>query len=168
MNKERIYTIVAVSIILGIGIAGFPDYKPLPQLTSVVGAATLNLFGAETTAHRNYIVGFNQNSYALSPECSGIILLLAVIGTLQLVPLLSIRKKLISLMIIPLLLLGNMIRIVLGFGAETIFGVDGHIFFHDTASQLLIFFWAIGSYMIMLKIFKLFPEEKKQHLAHKD
>jgi len=146
-------------------IIGFPSYEPLPKITSSTDAFFLNSIGINTVNIGRYlVVSFPETSriYELSSECCGLILFSMFFIAVFLVPNFSYKHRFIAILFLPVLFLGNILRIALGIVIGYQFSADASVFFHDTFGQILIFVWVIVCFLLWLKITKNFPLEKKE------
>jgi exosortase/archaeosortase family protein len=144
-------------------IIGFPSYEPLPKITSNADAYFLNTVGVHTVNEGRFlVVSFPQSDriYELSSECCGLILFAMYFIAVFLVPNFSYKHRIIALLFLPLIFLGNIVRIALGIVIGYHFSVDASMFFHDTFGQILIFVWVVACFLLWLKITKNFPSEK--------
>jgi exosortase/archaeosortase family protein len=99
--------------------------------------------------------------YELSSECCGLILFAMFFIAVFLVPNFSYKHRLIAVFFIPVIFLGNILRIAFGVIIGYHFSADASIFFHDTFGQMFIFVWVIVCFLLWLKITKNFPSEEK-------
>lgn len=103
------------------------------------------------------INGFDPIS--VSAECSGIIILVAFLFTIQIMPMLTIFQKLTALLLTPIIYLGNLLRIFMSLIVGLKGSVPAMMFVHDTIGQVFLFFWAIMVYVIWLRALSLFPKD---------
>ena len=159
-------TILRISILLlaiGYIVLAFPSYSPLPEFTAQVNALVLNVVGVHTsTLDRYVIVSFSQMDYIyeLSSECAGLIVYMMFLIGVAVVPHFTARHRLIALLFLPVLFLGNALRILGGILIGYVFSVDASEFFHATFGQVLIFFWVLVCFILWLKITRNFPKEE--------
>lgn len=142
-------------------ILSFPDFYPFPHITSQILAFILNQIGIYAFPHGNELIVDNLPILHISAECSGIILMSIFPLTIFLIPHFSAKQRMASLLFLPVLFLGNIVRILIDILVGLNFSVSALIFFHDSVGQILVFLWAIGAYFIWLKLFGNFPREKK-------
>jgi len=146
-------------------VIGFPSYEPLPRITSNADAVFLNTLGVRAVDDGRYlVVSFPQTDciYELSSECCGLILFAMYFIAILIVPNFSLKHRFVAILILPLIFLGNIVRIALGIIIGYFFTVDASVFFHDTFGQLLIFMWVIVCFMLWLKLTRNFPRETKE------
>lgn len=158
--------ILRVSMLLlavGYIVLAFPSYSPLPEFTAQVNALVLNTIGIHTsTLDRYMVVSFSQIDciYELSSECAGLIVYMMFLIGVAIVPHFTVRHRLIALLFLPVLFLGNALRILGGILIGYTFSVDASEFFHATFGQILIFFWVLVCFVLWLKITRNFPKEE--------
>jgi exosortase/archaeosortase family protein len=80
----------------------------------------------------------------------------------------SLRHRLFALAFLPVLFLGNVVRIMLGVLAGVHFSADASIFFHNTFGQVLIFFWVLICFIVWLKVTDNFPKDSLEKDLEKD
>jgi exosortase/archaeosortase family protein len=158
--RNKVYSITVVAAVLIYAIFSFPGFYPFPQITAFFASKILALFGYTVVNVGNLLVLEGFNPVRVSGECSGIMLLLAFIITIHLLPVLKTRHKVGSLILIPVILFGNFLRIVMSMLAGVWWSPDAMIFFHNSFSQVFIFVWSIAAYLIWLHAIKLFPLDK--------
>jgi exosortase/archaeosortase family protein len=151
-----------ISACLAYILLAYPRYEPLPQLTASINAFFLNNIDIHSIPVNNYLlVSFEgvDRIYELSSECSGLILYAMFLIGIFIVPYFSLKHRLIALMFLPVLFLGNSLRIfacvLIGYN----YSASASVFFHDTFSQVLIFLWVLVCFIAWLKITKNFPKE---------
>lgn len=152
--------LLVIGLILFYLITNFPDFKPFPEITAFLVAYILGFFGVIAVNWGHLLVVEGLPGLEVSAECSGIILMMIFPLTIFLIPSVKIGHRLASLAFIPVLFLGNIIRITVDVLIGIHYSTDLLIFFHDTIGQVFIFFWAIGLYLIWLRMFNNFPKEK--------
>ncbi len=146
-------------------ILGYPAYQPLPQVTAQADAWLLNAVGIHAVSYGRFLVASFPAAdciYELSYECCGLILFSIYFIVVFLVPNFSYKHRFIAVLFLPLIFLGNIVRIGLGVMVGYHISIDASIFFHDTFGQILIFIWIIVCFLAWLKITKNFPSEKKE------
>jgi len=150
-------------ICLGYIVLAFPGYAPLPELTAQVNAQVLNTAGIHTISLQRYVVvSFSQADriYELSSECSGLLVYLMFLIGIAVVPYFSVSNRLFALLFLPILFMGNALRILFGILIGYRFSVDASEFFHATFGQVLIFFWVLVCFILWLKLTRNFPKEE--------
>lgn len=157
--------LLVIGVILYYLITNFPDFHPFPEVTAFLVAELLGLFGVIAVNWGHLLVVEGLPGLEVSAECSGIILMMIFPLTIFLIPSVDIKHRLASLFFIPILFLGNIIRITVDVLIGIHYSTDLLIFFHDTIGQVFIFFWAITLYLIWLRLFNNFPREKVPLMA---
>jgi exosortase/archaeosortase family protein len=150
-------------ICLGYIVLAFPGYAPLPELTAQVNAQVLNTVGVPSISSERYVVvSFSQADriYELSSECSGLLVYMMFLIGIAVVPHFSAYNRLFALLFLPILFLGNALRILTGIIVGFQFSVDASEFFHATFGQVLIFFWVLVCFILWLKLTRNFPKEE--------
>lgn len=143
-------------------VFNYPSFYPFPEITSKLVAKTLTIVGMDVTPYKNMLVADNFPAIEVSAECSGIILLLIFPLIIFLIPYIPLSHRFAALLFIPILFLGNIIRIAIDVFIGFHYSPEMLIFFHNTVGQVFIFFWAISLYVIWLKIFGNFPKESEE------
>jgi exosortase/archaeosortase family protein len=141
-------------------VTNFPDFKPFPEITAFLVAKLLGLFGIVAVSWGHLLVVDGLPGLEVSAECSGIILMMIFPLTIFLIPSVQLNHRLASLLFVPLLFFGNILRITADALIGLHYSVDMILFSHNTLGQVFIFFWAIGLYLIWLRLFNNFPREK--------
>ncbi|DAC72801.1 MAG TPA: hypothetical protein DSN98_03200 [Thermoplasmata archaeon] len=144
-------------------IIGYPSYEPLPKITATADTFFLNTIGIHTVNTGRFIVVSFPGAdriYELSSECCGLILFEMFFIAVFLVPSFSYKHRFIAVLFLPLLFIGNIVRIALGIIIGYQISADASVFFHDTFGQILIFIWVIVCFLVWLKITKNFPQER--------
>lgn len=144
----------------------FPYFYPFPETTSWLTSHFLSIFGIEALAYQHFLIVQNIPVLEISAECSGVVLLMVFPLIIFLIPDVDIRHRLGSLLFLPVLYLGNILRIAIDVWIGLTYGVDALGFFHDTLGQIFIFFWTIILYILWLHLFGNFPHE--QRVIHPD
>jgi len=150
-------------ICLGYIILAFPGYEPLPELTAQVNAQVLSTIGIPAISLERYVVvSFSQvdRIYELSSECSGLLVYMMFLIGIAVVPYFSAHNRLFALLFLPILFLGNSLRILTGIIVGFRFAVDASEFFHATFGQVLIFFWVLVCFILWLKLTRNFPKDE--------
>jgi len=144
-------------------LLAYPGYSPLPEFTAQVNAHVLNAVGVHAISLERYVVvSFSQADriYELSSECSGLLVYLMFLIGIAVVPHFTARHRLIALVFLPILFIGNALRILVGILVGYQFSVNASEFFHATFGQVLIFFWVLVCFILWLKITRNFPKEE--------
>lgn len=159
---EKVQLVIAGVAILGllaIAIGGYPSYQPLPQITSIAAAGILNAVGIFSAPWGDYLVVADLPPLKISAECSGIVLLLIFPLTIFLIPIFPIHQRLASLLFVPILFVGNILRIVTDVLIGKFYSPDFLLLYHDSLGQVFIFFWGIMAYLAWLWVFGNFPRD---------
>ena len=164
MKLENILRFSIVGLFLLWVILTFPDYTPLPYLTSFFVVKFANVFGMTAIEYGRYMIidlnGIN-NIFHLSGECAGLLLYAVFVAGTFLIPKFKTKERLVALLFIPVLFFANVLRIFLSVYLAKLVSVDFSLFFHDTIGQVLIFSIGIGSYLGWLKVTGNFKKEVK-------
>ncbi len=118
------------------------------------------MLGFKAHTYKNYLIVRDFNPVKVSSECSGIIVLLAYILTIQVLPVFTVARKLSALLLVPFILVGNLARVFITVLTGLKLSKEAMIFFHNTFSQLFLFFWAIFIYIAWLKLLRMFPTDR--------
>ena len=161
MNKKEAgyYLAVFGSVIVYL-LLEFPSFWPFPELATKIVMSVLHLLGYEALRLGNLLLIDGFNPVHISAACSGIVILLVFIVTIHALPVISLQHKVSSLLLLPLLLVGNILRILMSIFTGIYVSPEAMIFVHDTLGQIFIFFWAVLLYILWLKVLRLLPTEK--------
>jgi exosortase/archaeosortase family protein len=160
VKPDTAYRLTALLLIAVYLATAYPHFSPIPEITAKVTAGAISLLGYNVTNYKNILIIDFFNPVKISSECSGVILALAFILTIQLVPHIPIPARLTSLLLIPFVFFGNILRIILAVIIGLKVSAQAMILYHDSLSQVLIFFWAISIYIVWLKLHRLFPKDR--------
>lgn len=168
MKKEytKIIRIMAITLVFAYLVLHFPDYTHIVFLTALGIQLVSPLFGIPVTIRDHFpIVEYPDVTriFSVSAECSGVIIFSLVIFSLFITPEISFKKRMIGLLMIPAIFLGNISRIILDINFARYFSPDLTIFFHDTFGQLFIFFWAIMTFYAWLYLVGELPHEREEY-----
>jgi len=167
MKKVEIaYIFIVISAIVGYLFFTFPDFYPFPETTAFLTMKMINIFDYSAVNYKHNILINGYDPIAVSAECSGIIILVAFVLTIQVMPMLTIFQKVTAILISPIIYLGNLIRIFMSLMAGLKGNVSVMMFVHDTVGQIFLFFWAITIYLIWLKAHSLFPRDTYTNSMH--
>jgi len=154
--KYSIFIVVGIILLF---LYSAPGFKPMPQITASVNSWVLNQAGIENSVISNIIVIDGFYNVSVSAECSGIILILIFILTIHALPFLSNKQKVSSFVLIPVLFLGNIIRLLMSILVGVYSTKEAMVFVHNSFGQVFLYIWAIGMYIVWLKVMKLFPRD---------
>lgn len=162
MKKEIIirYGILLIAVIWV--IYAYPSYYPLPQASTWLAYQYLNILKIPAVPFKNHLlVEFTDyiRIFDISAECSGIAIFSVFLLATFIIPKFKVKHRLIALLFIPLLFIGNTLRILLSVLFARNIGVDFSIFFHNTIGQVIIFGITVLCYILWLKITNNFPVE---------
>lgn len=158
--------LLVIGIILFYLVTNFPDFEPFPEVTAFLVAKLLVLLGVNAVNWGHLLLVEGIPGLEVSAECSGIILMMIFPLTIFLIPSVQLRHRLASLLFIPILFFGNVLRITVDALVGVYYSPDMILFFHDTVGQVFIFFWAIVLYLVWLRLFNNFPREKMPHVTN--
>ncbi len=149
---SKIGNIVRILVILSLVYwVLFLTAYPLPLITSTFLEFILKLIGIPTISYGQYLIvnfGSISRTFHLSTECAGIALFSVFLMGAFIVPGFKLKHRLLSILFVPLLFLGNSLRILLSILVARYYSVDLSIFFHDTLGQVIIFAIAIFAYLL--------------------
>lgn len=153
----RLMVLIGTTIFL---ILSYPDFEPIPEITAEAAAIVMTIyFGVTPIVYENNIFLDMHNMIypmTVSPECSGITVVILFIIVIFLIPGISLKHRLYSFFFIIPLYLANVLRIV----SSVIIGDNTNMeilaWYHGTVGQLLIFLAMIVTFAIFLKIFGYF------------
>lgn len=74
-------------------------------------------------------------------------------------PVFPLTQRFASLLFVPFLFLGNIMRIITDVLVAKYISPDMLLFYHDSLGQVFIFFWGIILYIVWLIIFGNFPKD---------
>lgn len=160
-DREWAVKMVVIGAILAYLVSQFPYFYPFPEWTSILSAALLRGIGTPAIPYQHFLVVPNLPVLEISAECSGVVLMMIFPLIIFLIPGINIRHRLGSLLFLPILYFGNLLRIVLDVQLGLAYGTTALEFFHDTLGQVFIFLWAIIVYIVWLRIFGNFPRETR-------
>jgi exosortase/archaeosortase family protein len=160
MNWERLYSFTVIILLIGYILLAFPLFEPFPSFTAEVTSSVLHLIGVNSSAVDNVLVSEGFNPLNVTLECSGIILVLVFIVTIHVLPVMELGKKAGSLLLIPGIFLGNVLRLAMSVVIGEHFGQEAMQFFHFSIGQVFVFAWTIALYIAWLKVLDIFPGEE--------
>jgi exosortase/archaeosortase family protein len=160
MIWQRAYTVFVVTLILVYAVLAFPGFEPFPRLTAKATASVLDSVGIKSAVVGKIIVTEGFSPLNVTAECSGIILVFVFILTIHLLPVMRFSRKLGSLMLIPAIFLGNVLRLVMSVMIGQSLGADAMRFYHFSIGQIFVFAWTIALYIAWLKVLDMFPGEE--------
>lgn len=161
LDATLIVKVLVIGLILVYLVTQFPYFYPFPEITSWSVANLLSLLGVPSLPWKNVVVAQGLPTMEISAECSGVVLLMIFPLIIFLIPNIKLSHRLASLLFIPILYFGNVLRITMDAFVGLNFGVDKLVIFHDTVGQVFVFFWTILLYIIWLRLFNNFPREQK-------
>lgn len=159
---DRILIVVVLISLASFLLFSYPIYYPLPQITATTSSFILNNIGIDSAYDNTYVVASFKDYdriFELSRECSGIILFSMFLLGIFIVPGFNVKHRLLALLFIPLLFIGNVLRIVLGIVIGYKYSINAAVLFHNSVGQVLMFLIIITCYVIWLKLTKNFPSE---------
>lgn len=159
MKKDRLYLVVILLAILGYVAWSMPHFYPFPETTAFVISEMMNEFDYNVVNYKHHIIANGFDPVTVSSECSGIIIMIAFVLTIQLMPMLTIFQKFTAILLVPVIYAGNIMRIFMSMIAGIKGNVDAMMFIHDTVGQIFLFFWAVAVYVVWLKMHSLFPRD---------
>lgn len=155
MNREHFVRGAVLGIAIGYLLYSYPYFHPFPSITARGTALILNLLGISSVSSGYFVVvSFPDVSriVKISIECSGILLLYVFTIIIFISPHIRLRDRLISLLLLPAILLGNQLRIVLSVFSGVYGSVDTLYFVHSTFGNVFVFLWVFVVYFLWLKI----------------
>ena len=164
MKKSNIIRFGILGIFLLWVIITFPTLYPIRELTVYLATIMGKFIGINAVAYKEFmVVSFKDINriFNISTMCTGIVLYIIFLMATLLIPNYKLKDRLIGLLFIPILLLGNVIRILMSVYIAIDYSIDFSLFFHDTIGQVFIFAIGIFSYLLWLKITGNFIREKK-------
>ncbi len=160
MNKKELaYYIAVFGSVFVYLLLEFPSFHPFPEFATGSVTLILTLFGYQVVHMGSMLLIDGFNPVQISAECSGIVILLVFIFTIHVLPVISFKHKVSSLLLLPLLLIGNVLRLLLSIITGVLISPQAMIFVHDTIGQIFIFLWAILLYIVWLRVLRLLPKE---------
>ena len=171
MKADNIFRFSVLGLFAIWFIKNYPAFKPIPEVTVWVMEKILNFIHIPTVPYGNlFVVTINgvNRIFNLSGECAGIILFTVFLFGTFIIPDFKIRDRLISLLFLPLIFLGNTLRILIDIIIANKFSLASSTFFHDTIGQAIIFGIAIWSYIAWLKATGNFPKDKNYKSVNKN
>lgn len=177
-NKDTIIRGFVLSAIVIYIIAAYPKYDPFPNLTGTLMSWILSFYLDDIPmAFRNYIlVRQDDVRYGLliSPECSGLLVMLVFIIVVFMTPGLKLRHRFYSIFFIPILFIANSIRVATGVIFADLTNMNNLTVYHASIGQILMFVVMIGTYIVFLKTFGYFhkidsitPNQEDRYLPKK-
>lgn len=131
-------------------IIAFPNFYPIPEITSFLVFTFAKTMGMEVVYYGEYLIvnfGNINRIFHLSIECAGIILYIIFLTGTFLIPKFKLSHRLVGLFFLPILLIANALRILMSVYIAKNYGVEFSLFFHDTIGQVFIFGIGIFSYI---------------------
>ena len=164
MNKSNILRFGILIVLIIWLIISYPTFSPIPETTSMISTSILNKLNIETINYGKYmVVDFNgiNRIFELSAECSGIVLFSVFLFIIFLIPKLSLKSRLLSLFMIPIIFITNLIRILSSVIIANKFSINWSLIFHNTIGQVFIIISIALSYFMFLKLSGNMPLETK-------
>lgn len=97
---------------------------------------------------------------ALSPSCSALAAVLALVAVGVVAPRASLGRKVLAIGVaVGAVVLGNFARLVGSLVAGNLIGRSGLVAFHDVVGSMMTFLFVIGGYVLMLMV--LLPRERR-------
>src|SRR3990167_5681636 len=163
MKKENIISFGILGIFVLWLVLTFPNFYPIQEITVYLIVALGKVLSISAVPYKEYIVvnfGDINRIFQLSVECSGIVLYMVFLAGTFLIPSFRLRDRLVGLAFIPILLLGNVMRILISIYLAKDYSIDLSLFFHNTIGQVFIFAVGIFSYLGWLKLTGNFKKDK--------
>ena len=157
MSAVREKTIIGlvVASIAAYALYTYPRFYPFPELTSLGVGSLLRFANLEAVSAGRYLVVTFKNvsqPLAISGECAGIIIMLVYMGVIFISPYFSLTHKFSAMVVIPLILLGNIIRIFIAVLLGHYVSVNTMLAFHNSVGNVFMFVWAIVCYLLWLSM----------------
>jgi exosortase/archaeosortase family protein len=161
---EKAY--ICLIIFLGISLAVI-SFEILPIFTVLIIASILELiFGVKPVTDGSEIFVHIQGAtkiISISPECSGLILMITCITLIFLLPKITLRNRIKSIALIPIIFSINIMRILLSMLIGMHFNKTYLILIvHDTIGQVLIVIMVIATMVLYLDHIKYFKEGEEK------
>lgn len=154
MNKSIIIRISVISLILLWIIFSYPNFYPIPELTTKSMQYSLSLLNIDSLAYNKYLVadmnGLNK-IFSISWECAGLILYSIFIIGAFMFPKIPMKLRFMSILFIPLLFIANIFRMILSVITAKYINADFSVIFHNSIGQILIFGLAIAIFISWIK-----------------
>lgn len=146
-----------IIVILCFTILTYFEHKFLSEITSQYVATVLSYFVGIIPATAGNILFLKMNdhivSILISFECTGLMFISIFILTIFMMPKISLKHRLLSLLLLPLIYLINIARIVIGIILGIYTNIHTMIFFHDTVGQIILLIFTVMALVIFLNIF---------------
>ncbi len=154
IKKELWIRILIITILISLIIIFYPKYEILTNIT-VMMLSILSEFFIGTTPifyQNNLILNLGSiTPIVVSPECSGLFILIIFLLVVWLIPNISIKSRFFSFLLIPILFFSNIIRLLFAVIIGDKFGVESLIFYHATIGQIFIFIIMIYCFILIIK-----------------
>lgn len=155
INKSIRLSIMVLLVTLS--ILGYPEYRPLPQITTHFVAAIMSHIVGVMPITSNSLMFFNIDDHvttiSISPECSGFILMSTFVLITFLMPNIDIRHRLVSVLTLPVIYMANIIRIVLCILLGIYTNTYVMVLAHESVGQVFLLVVTTGIYIRFLKMF---------------
>lgn len=160
MKKADYVRLIVLIGIVAFLILSYPSFEPMPEITAEAAAIVMTIyFGITPIVHENHIFLDMHNMIypmTVSPECSGVTIVVLFIIVIFLIPGISLKHRLYSFFFIIPLYLANVLRIVSSVIVGDNTNIETLTWYHGTIGQLFIFLAMIVIFAIFLKIFGYF------------
>jgi exosortase/archaeosortase family protein len=144
-------------LLVALSIFGYPEYKPLPQITAYFVAALMSyVIGVMPITSNNLMffnIGDRVTTISISPECSGFILMSTFVLITFLMPNIDIRHRLISVLTLPVIYMANIMRIVLCILLGIYTNTYVMVLVHESIGQVFLLVVTTAIYIRFLKMF---------------
>lgn len=154
---SRFTRIVIIVTILSFTILMYFKSIFLSEIATQYVATVLNYFIGIVPVTAGNILFLNMNDQIvpilISFDCTGFMFISIFILIMFMMPEISLKHRIISLLLLPLIYLANVARIVFGI----ILGINTNIrmmtFFHDTVGQVFLLVFTVVALVLFLNIF---------------
>lgn len=154
IKKELWLRMLIITILTSLIIIFYPKYEILTNITVMILSILSGFFiGTTPIFYQNNLI-LNLDSITpivVSPECSGLFILIIFLLVIWLVPNISIKSRFFSFLLIPILFFSNIIRLLFAVIIGDKFGVESLIFYHATIGQIFIFVIMVYCFILVVK-----------------
>jgi exosortase/archaeosortase family protein len=147
---------IIILIILTFTILMHFENRFFSELTSQYVATSLSYFIEITPVTAENILFLKMNDHIvpilISFECTGFMFISIFILTIFMMPNISLKHRLVSLLLVPLIYLANIARIIMGLTIGIYTNIHTMILFHDTVGQVFLLIFTVLLLLIFLNI----------------
>jgi len=148
---------IVLSIFLSFVILSYTENEFLSELTTQLVATVLSYFVGIIPATAGNILFLKMDDQIvpilITFGCTGFMFISVYTLIMFVMPGISLKHRLISLLVLPIIYLSNIARVVVGIMLGVHTNIPLMVLFHDTVGQVFVFIFMTGMLLIFLNIF---------------